>query len=79
MKQLIECHELRWSHPEGYREAFANLYTDLAEVIIAQHTNVPENPLARYFPNITDGAEGVKFVEAAVKSNQNNGKWVSLL
>ena len=66
-------------HPEGYREAFANLYTDLAEVIIAQHTNVPENPLARYFPNIADGAAGVKFVEAAVKSNQNNGEWISLL
>ncbi len=66
-------------HPEGYREAFANLYTDLAEVIVAQHTKEPENPLARYFPNIEDGAAGVKFVEAAVKSNKNNGEWVSLL
>lgn len=65
-------------HPEGYREAFANLYTDLAEVIIAQHTKVPENPLARYFPNIEDGAAGVKFVEAAVKSNNNNGEWTKI-
>lgn len=66
-------------HPEGYREAFANLYTDLAEVIIAQHTQIPENPLARYFPSIEEGAAGVKFVEAAVKSHQSNGQWVSLI
>ncbi|GAB3484183.1 Gfo/Idh/MocA family protein [Marinomonas epiphytica] len=65
-------------HPEGYREAFANLYTDLAEVIIAKATNTPEDPLARNFPNIQDGAQGVKFVQAAVKSYQSNGQWVDL-
>jgi len=65
-------------HPEGYREAFANLYTDLAEVIIAQKTGVKENPLARYFPDIQDGAQGVAFVRAAINSHQKNGEWVSL-
>ncbi|MCZ2722751.1 Gfo/Idh/MocA family oxidoreductase [Marinomonas sp. 15G1-11] len=65
-------------HPEGYREAFANLYTDLAEVIIAQKTNTKEDPLARYFPSIEEGAEGIKFVQAAVTSNEHNGRWVSL-
>ncbi|MFT2109560.1 Gfo/Idh/MocA family protein [Marinomonas sp. 2405UD68-3] len=65
-------------HPEGYREAFANLYTDLAEVIIAQQTNTQEDPLARNFPMIEDGAQGVKFVQAAVVSHQNNGQWVRL-
>ncbi|MGR0280220.1 Gfo/Idh/MocA family protein [Marinomonas dokdonensis] len=65
-------------HPEGYREAFANLYTDLAEVIIAQHTQIEANPLARYFPSIEEGARGVKFVQAAVASHQANGQWMKL-
>jgi len=65
-------------HPEGYREAFANLYTDLAEVIIARQTNTVVNPLARYFPSIEEGAQGVKFVQAALTSHQKNGQWVTL-
>lgn len=65
-------------HPEGYREAFANLYTDLAEVIIAKKTNTEASPLARNFPTIEEGAQGVKFVEAALMSHQHNGQWTSI-
>lgn len=65
-------------HPEGYREAFANLYTDLAEVIIAQKTQTEANPLARFFPSIEEGAQGVKFVQAAFASHQKNGEWMSI-
>jgi predicted dehydrogenase len=65
-------------HPEGYREAFANLYTDLAEVVIAKATGVEAHPLAYSFPTIEEGAQGVKFVQAAIKSRDNNGDWVAL-
>lgn len=65
-------------HPEGYREAFANLYSDLAEVIIAKKTGTKPNPLAYSFPTIEEGAQGVKFVQAAIQSSENKGEWVSL-
>jgi len=65
-------------HPEGYREAFANLYSDLAEVIIAKKKGVQAHPLARSFPTIEEGAQGVKFVQAAIKSSDNQGAWVAL-
>jgi len=65
-------------HPEGYREAFANLYSDLAEVIIAKKTGATPNPLAHSFPTIEEGAQGVKFVQAAIQSSENKGEWVSI-
>lgn len=62
-------------HPEGYIEAFANLYQDLADVIIARKTGVEVDPLARWFPTVNDGLRGVAFVEASIKSNQNDSSW----
>jgi predicted dehydrogenase len=62
-------------HPEGFHEAFANLYADAAEAIVARRTGAPPDPLALDFPTAEDGARGVKFVEAAVDSHRNGGRW----
>jgi predicted dehydrogenase len=62
-------------HPEGFHEAFANLYSDAAEAIAARRSGRQADPLALEFPNQRDGAIGVKFVEAAVASSQANGAW----
>jgi predicted dehydrogenase len=62
-------------HPEGFHEAFANLYSDAAEAIAARRSGRQPDPLALEFPNERDGAIGVKFVEAAVASSQANGAW----
>ncbi|TMB56372.1 MAG: Gfo/Idh/MocA family oxidoreductase [Chloroflexi bacterium] len=62
-------------HPEGFHEAFANLYSDAAEVIAARRSGSQPDPLALEFPNERDGAIGVKFVEAAVASSRANGAW----
>ena len=61
-------------HPEGYFEAFANLYSGAAAAIVARRTGEPPDPLLD-FPTVEDGARGVKFVEAAVESNRNGGRW----
>jgi predicted dehydrogenase len=63
-------------HPEGFLEAFANIYTDIAEAIIARRDGVAADPLAYTFPTIEDGVLGVKFVDAAVASNELDGRWV---
>lgn len=62
-------------HPEGFHEAFANLYTDAAEAIVARRTGTTANPLALEFPTVEDGARGIKFVEAALASSQAGGIW----
>jgi predicted dehydrogenase len=63
-------------HPEGFHEAFANLYSDAAEAIAARRSGVAADPLALQFPNERDGAIGVRFVEAAVASSHANGAWM---
>ena len=64
-------------HPEGFHEAFANIYSDAAEAIAARRTGTDVDPLALQFPNARDGAIGVRFVEAAVASSNAGGAWTS--
>lgn len=66
-------------HPEGFLAAFANIYTDLADVILAHRDGAPADPLAYLFPTVEDGVLGVKFVEAAVESHRQDGAWVDAM
>ena len=67
-------------HPEGYIEAFANLYRDAAEIIRAHRSGSAADPArAAVVPDIIDGARGVKFVAAAVASNASGGAWTPAL
>jgi predicted dehydrogenase len=63
-------------HPEGYLEAFAQLYTDLAEQIAAHRERRAPDPAALLVPGIDDGVEGMQFVAAALESSRRNGAWV---
>ena len=65
-------------HPEGFHEAFANLYSDAAEAIAARRAGKPANPLALHFPNATDGLLGVRFVDAVMRSSAANGLWTAV-
>ena len=62
-------------HPEGFMEAFANIYSDAAEVIAARRAGRQPDPLALWFPNERDGAIGVRFMAAAVASSNEGGPW----
>ena len=62
------------SHQEGYIEAFANFYRDAVALIRARRDGTPSDR-APCVPNVTDGARGVKFVDAAVTSHANGGAW----
>jgi predicted dehydrogenase len=63
-------------HPEGFFEAFANLYADAAEAIVARRTGTAPDPLALDFPTVEDGARGVAFIDAALASSRADGRWV---
>jgi len=63
-------------HPEGFLEAFANLYAGAADAILARRDDAPLDRSALSFPTVEDGVLGVKFVEAAVESSRRDGAWV---
>lgn len=61
-------------HPEGYQEAFANLYVEIADAIADRRLGrMPAAPPA--FPAVRDGARGVAFISAAKQSSAANGAW----
>lgn len=64
-----DCTRIPAGHPEGYLEGFANIYTEAA--------NAFEGKPAIY-PMIEDGLDGMKFIDACVKSSGRNGAWVKL-
>jgi len=64
-------------HPEGYKEAFSNLYYELSRELVARKLNQP-TPDYLWYPRLSDGIEGVRFVDAAVRSRDLDGQWVSL-
>jgi predicted dehydrogenase len=57
-------------HPEGYLEAFANLYTGFAEAIRAGREGRPPSTIGQHVPLAYDGLKGVAFVEAVVDSHE---------
>jgi predicted dehydrogenase len=65
-------------HPEAFLEAFANIYSDAAEAIAARRSGTEPDPLALYFPNATDGAIGLAFVEAIISSSRSGGAWTDV-
>ena len=69
---------LPFGHPEAFIEAFANVYLAAAEAIADEvQGNYPRS--AGYdFPTVDDGVTGMAFIEAAVKSSQNNSAWTKL-
>jgi predicted dehydrogenase len=68
------------AHPEGYLEAFANIYKNFANAIRARldGRKLGADDLANDFPKIEDGVRGMAFIEAVVKSSKANAKWTKL-
>ena len=65
-------------HPEGYLEAFAQLYADIAELITARMEHRAASEFAHLVPMVGDGVRGVRFIEAAVRSSAANAAWTEL-
>ncbi len=65
-------------HPEGFPEAFANIYSDAAEAIASRITGTEPDPLAMWFPTAEDGLAGMQFTFACLKSSGNGAAWTSL-
>ena len=65
-------------HPEGFIEAFANLYGDLADELFARRLHRPSTVRELSFPTGIDGLKGLQFIEAVGASGDAGGAWVTL-
>jgi predicted dehydrogenase len=73
----------RWTraglgHPEGFFESFANIYTEVAEAILAKSEGRTYIKDELGFPDASDGARGVAFVESAMRSFASGGVWTGV-
>lgn len=68
------------AHPEGYLEAFANIYKNFASAIRARidKKKLAKDDPANDYPKIEDGVRGMAFIEAVVASSKGNAAWTKL-
>ena len=62
-------------HPEGYLEAFANIYKNFAQTLAARINNTEVDKDVVDFPSVEDGIRGMAFIDNVVKSNESDNKW----
>ena len=66
------------AHPEGYLEAFANIYKNFANSIRARIEKRKPTAIEADYPKIEDGIRGMAFIEAVVASSKANAAWTKL-
>ena len=71
----IQSSRVAAGHPEGFFEAFANIYTEFADSI---QNNFKKNKKKLVHPTVNDGVMGIKFIFAAKKSSNLNSKWIKI-
>lgn len=64
-------------HPEGYLEAFANIYRNFAHCLRARLEGRAADPLYADFPSVSDGVRGMRFIEKVVQSSREE-RWTNL-
>lgn len=62
-------------HPEGYLEAFANIYRNFSQAIRAYQQGKDASPKTLDYPGIDDGVHGMAIIEGLVSSHKSNEKW----
>lgn len=65
-------------HPEGYLEAFANIYKNFAACVQARLAGTEPDPLNTDFPTVRDGLRGMVFVEKVIENSKGTEKWTRL-
>lgn len=66
-------------HPEGFIEAFANIYRNFAGALQSVLSGEKPSPENLDFPSVEDGVKGMQFIETVVKASSSNEKWVKMV
>ncbi len=64
-----------WGHPEGFFEAFANLYRNFALCVGARESGTEPKAEWLDFPSVDDGIRGMAFIENVIASGKSEKKW----
>ncbi|WP_304064084.1 Gfo/Idh/MocA family protein [Pedobacter glucosidilyticus] len=64
-------------HPEGYLEAFANLYRNFALTVLAEMNHQQPATEALDYPSVTEGIRGMTFIEKVIESGKSSQKWIN--
>ncbi|MGF6730179.1 putative dehydrogenase [Paraburkholderia youngii] len=80
VKSAVAAHATRVpaGHPEGYLEAFAQLYKDAALQIDALNEGRAPPAESLLLTTVDDGVDGLRFIEAVLKSSAADGRWVEI-
>ncbi len=62
-------------HPEGYVEAFANIYRNFAHALGSRLQGEEPNPENLDYPTVQDGLRGMSFIETVIASSKSDRKW----
>ena len=65
-------------HPEGYFEAFGNVYRSAFDDIVKRATGEKISATDTIYPNVADGVDGMNFIQQCVASSRQNGAWLPL-
>jgi predicted dehydrogenase len=65
-------------HPEGYLEAFANIYSAAFDDMLRQAGGQSVDRSKSIYPNAADGVDGMNFITQCVASSKQGGAWLSL-
>jgi len=65
-------------HPEGYLEAFANIYQNFTKVVQAKMDGKEADKIYQDFPTVEEGVRGMKFIDAVIASGENNAAWTKI-
>lgn len=79
LSQSAQAHtRIPAGHPEGYLEAFANIYRNFAYCIQARLQGKTADPVFMDFPTVGDGVRGMLFIEKVVESSKNGAVWTKV-
>ncbi len=65
-------------HPEGYFEAFANIYATYITALAKKLGGQTLTPADLDFPGVDEGIRGVRFIEKCVESSAKGAVWVKI-
>src|SRR4051812_11468182 len=64
-------------HPEGYLEAFANIYHNFSQTLMSKLSGNKPTPEMLDFPTVEDGIRGMAFIDNVVESSKSDKKWTA--
>lgn len=78
-ENAINASRIATGHSEGFLDAFANLYSQLAKAITLINQNQKIDSSQIWFPTAEDGLQSIDIVERAVESSKNGSKWYDII